>query len=408
MKYDEIMVRYGELSTKGRNKKTFTDRLGENVRRALHGIGQVKVHARPDRLHIILNGADSDLVMERLAKVFGIQSFSPSLKVTKDFAAVAQAAIAMMGEQLSDGEKKTFKVETKRQDHQFELDTFQMNRQLGGALLKAFDGQLTVDVHHPDITIWVDVRLNGIFLTSEIIPGAGGLPVGTAGKGMMMLSGGIDSPVAAYLAMKRGVSLEMVHFYSLPYTSEQALAKSKQLTAKLAQYSGQIKFIQVPFTEIQETVKEQSPEGFLMTIQRRFMLRLATAIAKQRHGLAVFNGESLGQVASQTMNSMVAINDVTSFPALRPVLSYDKTEIIKIAEQIDTYDLSILPYEDCCTVFTPPSPKTKPNLEKTRYYEQQLDVDGLMERALAGIKITEIHPGDDFLNANQDVFAELL
>lgn len=192
MKYDEIMVRYGELSTKGRNKKTFTDRLGENVRRALHGIGQVKVHARPDRLHIILNGADSDLVMERLSKVFGIQSFSPSLKVTKDFAAVAQAAIAMMNEQLSDGEKKTFKVETKRQDHQFELDTFQMNRQLGGSLLKAFDGQLTVDVYHPDITIWVDVRLNGIFLTSEIIPGAGGLPVGTAGKGMMMLSGGID------------------------------------------------------------------------------------------------------------------------------------------------------------------------------------------------------------------------
>lgn len=402
------MVRYGELSTKGRNKKTFTDRLGENVRRALHGIDDVKVHARPDRLHIVLNGDASDLVMDRLSKVFGIQTFSPSLKVAKDFDAVAQAAITMMQEQLHDGEAKTFKVETKRQDHKFELDTFQMNRQLGGALLKAFDGQLSVDVHHPDITIWVDVRLNGIFLTSEIIPGAGGLPVGTAGKGMMMLSGGIDSPVAAYLAMKRGVSLEMVHFYSPPYTSEQALAKSKQLTAKLAQYSGQIKFIQVPFTEIQETVKEQSPEGFLMTIQRRFMLRLATAIAKQRHGLAAFNGESLGQVASQTMNSMVAINDVTTFPVLRPVLSYDKTEIIKIAEQIDTYDLSILPYEDCCTVFTPPSPKTKPNLEKTRYYEQQLDVDGLMERALAGIKITEIHPGDDFLNANQDVFAELL
>jgi thiamine biosynthesis protein ThiI len=225
---------------------------------------------------------------------------------------------------------------------------------------------------------------------------------------MMMLSGGIDSPVAAYLAMKRGVDLEMVHFYSPPYTSEQALAKAKELTAKLAKYSGRIKFIQVPFTEIQETVKEQVPEGYLMTVQRRFMLRLAVELAHRRRGLAVFNGESLGQVASQTMESMRAIEEVTNLPVLRPVLSYDKTEIIKIAEDIDTYDLSILPYEDCCTVFTPPRSKTKPRVDKARQYEQALDVDGLMQRALDGIQITTIHPGDEFLNANEDVFAELL
>lgn len=302
----------------------------------------------------------------------------------------------------------TFKVETRRSDHHFELDTFAMNNQLGGYLLEKFPDKLKVDVHHPDLTLRVEIRLNGIYLSSETIKGAGGMPVGTAGKGMMMMSGGIDSPVAAYLAMKRGVSLEMVHFYSPPYTSPQALAKAQQLTERLAKYSGNIRFIQVPFAEIQETVKEKVPEGYLMTVQRRMMLRLAAALMVKRHGLAIFNGESLGQVASQTMESMLAINDVTTYPVLRPVLSYDKTEIIKIAEQIGTYDLSILPYEDCCTVFTPPSPKTRPSVERARKYEQRLDIEGLMKRSLDGIKITNIHPGEDFLNQNEDVFAELL
>ena len=406
LQYDEIMVRYGELSTKGRNKKNFIDRLGNNVRKALHDFSEVKVHANPDRLHIILNGADSTAVMKRLKLVFGIQTFSPSLRVEKDFAAVCQAAKTLVEKQVD--RPMTFKVETKRSDHDFAMGTFEMNRELGGYLLQEFPELLTVDVHQPDIEVRVEVRLNGIFLTSEIIKGAGGLPVGTAGKGMMMLSGGIDSPVAAYLALKRGVSLEMVHFYSPPYTSEQALAKAKELTGKLAQYAGSIRFIQVPFTEIQETVKEKVPEGYLMTVQRRFMLRLAVELANRRRGLAIFNGESLGQVASQTMESMRAIEEVTNMPVLRPVLSYDKTEIIKIAEAIDTYELSILPYEDCCTVFTPPSPKTKPNMAKAAKYESWLDVDGLMERALAGIQIEEIHAGQEFLNQNEDVFAELL
>lgn len=406
MQYTEIMVRYGELSTKGHNKKSFIDRLGANVRHALHSFTQVKVHAQRDRLHVELNGADYDQVMDRLKLVFGIQNFSPSIKVEKTFEATAAAAEQMIEEQVD--HPITFKVETRRSDHHFELDTFEMNNKLGGYLLNKFPDKLKVDVHHPDLTLRVEIRLNGIFLSSETIKGAGGLPVGTAGKGMMMMSGGIDSPVAAYLAMKRGVSLEMVHFYSPPYTSPQALAKAKQLTEKLAKYSGNIRFIQVPFAEIQETVKEKVPEGYLMTIQRRMMLRLAAALMEKRHGLAIFNGESLGQVASQTMESMLAINDVTAYPVLRPVLSYDKTEIIKIAEEIGTYDLSILPYEDCCTVFTPPSPKTRPNVERCREYEKRLDIDGLMKRSLDGIEITDIHPGEDFLNQNEDVFAELL
>ncbi|HJA27789.1 MAG TPA: tRNA 4-thiouridine(8) synthase ThiI [Candidatus Limosilactobacillus intestinigallinarum] len=406
MQYTEIMVRYGELSTKGHNKKSFIDRLGVNVRHALHSFDQVKVHAQQDRLHVELNGADYDQVMDRLKLVFGIQNFSPSIRVEKSFDATAKAAAQMIEEQVD--HPITFKVETRRSDHHFELDTFAMNNQLGGYLLEKFPDKLKVDVHHPDLTLRVEIRLNGIYLSSETIKGAGGMPVGTAGKGMMMMSGGIDSPVAAYLAMKRGVSLEMVHFYSPPYTSPQALAKAQQLTERLAKYSGNIRFIQVPFAEIQETVKEKVPEGYLMTVQRRMMLRLAAALMVKRHGLAIFNGESLGQVASQTMESMLAINDVTTYPVLRPVLSYDKTEIIKIAEQIGTYDLSILPYEDCCTVFTPPSPKTRPSVERARKYEQRLDIEGLMKRSLDGIKITNIHPGEDFLNQNEDVFAELL
>lgn len=406
MQYTEIMVRYGELSTKGHNKKSFIDRLGVNVRHALHSFDQVKVHAQQDRLHVELNGADYDQVMKRLKLVFGIQNFSPSIRVDKSFEATAKAAAQMIEEQVD--HPITFKVETRRSDHHFELDTFAMNNQLGGYLLEKFPDKLKVDVHHPDLTLRVEIRLNGIYLSSETIKGAGGMPVGTAGKGMMMMSGGIDSPVAAYLAMKRGVSLEMVHFYSPPYTSPQALAKAQQLTERLAKYSGNIRFIQVPFAEIQETVKEKVPEGYLMTVQRRMMLRLAAALMVKRHGLAIFNGESLGQVASQTMESMLAINDVTTYPVLRPVLSYDKTEIIKIAEQIGTYDLSILPYEDCCTVFTPPSPKTRPSVERARKYEQRLDIEGLMKRSLDGIKIANIHPGEDFLNQNEDVFAELL
>lgn len=223
-----------------------------------------------------------------------------------------------------------------------------------------------------------------------------------------MLSGGIDSPVAGYLALKRGVDIEMVHFFSPPYTSEQALNKAKELTAKLTPYGGHIKFIQVPFTEIQETVKHDVPSGYLMTVQRRFMLRLTAALAQKRHGLAIFNGEALGQVASQTLESMAAINDVTTMPVLRPVVSMDKNEIIKIAQDIDTFDLSIMPFEDCCTIFAPPSPKTKPKIDKARAYEAKLDVDGLIERALAGVEITEIKIGNTFLNQEEESFAQLL
>lgn len=405
MNYDEIMVRYGELSTKGKNRKSFIDRLGSNVRNVLHDYPTVKVHPDHDRMHLTLNGADASGVMERLSHVFGIENYSPSVKVPLDQAAVDEQAIAMMTEQYEPG--LTFKIDTRRSNHQFALSTYEMNDHLGGVLLNEFAG-LQVQMKHPDVTIRVEVRNNGIFLSSQTFDGAMGMPVGTAGKGMMMLSGGIDSPVAAYLAMKRGVQVEMVHFFSPPYTSQQALDKAMELTTKLTAYTGKIRFIQVPFTKIQEEVKDKVPEGYLMTVQRRMMLRLAVALAIQRHGLAIFNGESLGQVASQTMESMLAINDVTTMPILRPLVSMDKNEIIDIAKQIDTFDLSVLPFEDCCTIFAPPAPKTKPNLERTREFEKRIDVEGLMAEALAGVKMTDIKPGETFLNQQADVFAELL
>ena len=405
MQYTEIMVRYGELSTKGKNRRNFIDRLATNVRQSFHDFPNLVIKAHRDRMHMHLNGENADQVMARLRQVFGIQNFSPSIKVDRDMEEVKKVAAQIMQEKFFDG--MTFKINTRRSDHRFMYDTNEINDMLGGYILEHVPG-IKVKMKNPDITLRVEVRLNGIFLSYETIQGAGGLPVGTAGKGMLMLSGGIDSPVAGYLALKRGVDIEMVHFFSPPYTSEQALNKAKELTAKLTPYGGHIKFIQVPFTEIQETVKHDVPSGYLMTVQRRFMLRLTAPLAQKRHGLAIFNGEALGQVASQTLESMAAINDVTTMPVLRPVVSMDKNEIIKIAQDIDTFDLSIMPFEDCCTIFAPPSPKTKPKIDKARAYEAKLDVDGLIERALAGVEITEIKIGDTFLNQEEESFAQLL
>lgn len=407
MEYSEIMVRYGELSTKGKNRRAFIGRLQGNIVKALHQyVDQLTIRPKRDRLHIELNGTDAEPIMDVLSHVFGIQTFSPSIKVDKDdLDHVKHVALELVNATVPAG--STFKVQTKRADKQFPLDTYGMDREMGDFLTDARP-DLQVQMKRPDATLRVEVRVDGIYLSTETIQGAGGLPVGTAGHATMMLSGGIDSPVAAYLALKRGVDIEMVHFFSPPYTSENALNKAKQLTAKLTPYVGRINFIQVPFTHIQEEIKAKVPEGYLMTIQRRLMLRLTEAISEQRGDLAIFNGESVGQVASQTLSSMAAINDVTTMPIVRPVATMDKTEIIAQAENIDTYELSIMPFEDCCTIFAPPSPKTQPKMDKARYYENFIDVDALMKEALDGIEVTEIKVGDEYMNQQQDIIAELL
>lgn len=405
MQYNEVMIRYGELSTKGKNKKAFINRLAQNVKAALHQFPDIKVQADRDRMHLKLNGADSDGVLEALESIFGIQSFSPVMRVERDMEEVKKVAVQMVKELYVPG--KTFKIATRRADHEFYLDTNDINSMIGDKVIDNIEG-IQVKMKKPDIILRVEVRLNGIFLSSQTILGAGGLPVGTSGKGMLMLSGGIDSPVAGYLAMKRGVEVEAVHFHSPPYTSPRALQKAKDLTAKIAAFSGSLQFIEVPFTEIQEEIKKSVPEGYLMTVTRRFMMRITDRIREQRKGLAIINGESLGQVASQTMHSMIAINDVTNTPVLRPVITMDKNEIIDVAKKIDTFELSIQPFEDCCTIFAPPSPKTKPDLDKARGYEARLDIEGLVQRAMDGIVISKISVGDTLDSQQQDAFSDLL
>ncbi|WBU81567.1 tRNA uracil 4-sulfurtransferase ThiI [Enterococcus faecium] len=403
MKYSEIMVRYGELSTKGKNRKSFIMQLAQNVRQALKEFPEIKIHADRDRMHLLLNGADSQLVIPKLAKIFGIQNFSPSIRVEKDVEVLKQAVQDIMKEIYTG--KETFKIIAKRSDHQFELTSNELNQTLGNAVFDIFP-HIQVQMRQPDIPLRVEIRRDGAYLSYETIKGAGGLPVGTSGKGMLMLSGGIDSPVAGYFAMKRGVEIEAVHFASPPYTSEQALQKAKDLTAKLAPYVGTIHFIEVPFTEIQEEIKKSVPQGYWMTITRRMMFRLTDEIRRIRHGLVILNGESLGQVASQTLQSMVAINEVTNTPIIRPVATMDKLEIIEVAEQIDTFNLSIQPFEDCCTIFAPPQPKTRPQLEKVHQYEERLAIDEMIQRALAGLKMKEIQAESS--NEKTEEFSELL
>lgn len=405
MQHTEIMIRYGELSTKGKNRRLFINQLAYNVKQVLHEYPEVKIRGDRDRMHLILNGADSQGVMGQLTEVFGIQSFSPVIRIEKDTELICKTAIEMVKELYVPG--KTFKVQSRRSDKLFTWDSNEMNREVGGAIFNSIEG-IQVKMIQPDIRMEVEVRQEAAYLSCETIYGPGGLPVGSSGKGMLMLSGGIDSPVAGYLSMKRGVEIEAVHFYSPPYTSEQSLQKAKDLTVKLTPYVGSIQFITVPFTEIQESIKKNVPSSYWMTVTRRFMLRLTDLIREKRDGLAIINGESLGQVASQTMHSMLAINEVTTTPIIRPVITMDKNEIIKIAETIDTFELAIQPFEDCCTVFAPPEPKTKPKLEKVVKYEAFLDIEGLVQRAFEGITIEEIKVNDSYLHQGTEDIDDLL
>lgn len=397
---EKIMIRYGELSVKGKNKKDFINQLSRNVKDALFEYPNIKVRQDRDFMFIDLNGESMKGVEERLQDVFGIQSYSPAYELDRDFELLKKQALLLVKEKLEeDPSIRTFKVATSRSDHHYELDTNAINRILGDVIDEAFPN-LDVKMKRPDLTIRVKVRQKSFVLSADWILGAGGLPVGTGHRAALMLSGGIDSPVAGYLAMKRGIRLTAVHFASPPYTSPQALDKAKELAGKLTRFGGWLTFVEVPFTEIQEEIKEKVPSEYLMTITRRMMLRVADKIRERNHALAIATGESVGQVASQTLESMYAINEVTSTPIIRPVITMDKLEIIKIAQDIDTFDLSILPYEDCCTVFAPPSPKTRPDLDEVKHFESRLDIEGLVSRCVDGIKEERIDY-QSYLKANQ-------
>ena len=390
MNYDRIVIRYGEISTKGRNRKHFIDKLKKSLKPVLIEFPKIEIDAGRDRMYILLHGENADPMIDKLKGVFGIQSFSPAVKVEKDIEQMKEVALGLFQDLFQVG--KTFKVTGKRADKSFELTTDEINHTFGAHLLKNIEG-LTVDVKKPDINLLVEVREEAAYLSCKTIQGAGGLPVGSSGKAMLMLSGGLDSPVAGYLSMKRGLEIEAVHFYSPPFTSERSKQKVIDLANKLANVSGSIQLHIVPFTEIQQLIQKQVPENYTMTTTRRMMLRITDEIRRKHEGLAIITGESLGQVASQTLESMYAINEVTNTPVLRPLITTDKTEIIKIAQEIDTHDISILPYEDCCTVFVPAAPKTKPKLDKVQHFESFVDFAAYIEKAVNNTEQMTIKAG---------------
>ncbi|MGJ7920414.1 tRNA uracil 4-sulfurtransferase ThiI [Neobacillus sp. LXY-4] len=399
MNYDRIIIRYGEISTKGRNRKLFIDKLRRSIKPLLRNTPRAKIDASRDRMYILLNGENGSGIIEGLKGIFGIQSFSPAVKVDKDIEKMKEAALTLFQEVYEEG--KTFKITGKRSDKTFELTSEDINQEFGAHLLQNIDN-LKVNVKNPDINLLIEIRSDAAYLSCETIKGAGGLPVGSSGKAMLMLSGGIDSPVAGFLAMKRGLEIEAVHFYSPPFTSERSKQKVIDLTEKLANVSGYVDLHIVPFTEIQQIIQKQIPENYSMTTTRRMMLRITDEIRKRREGLAIITGESLGQVASQTLESMYAINDVTNTPIIRPLITVDKHDTIEIAKEIDTYDISIRPYDDCCTVFVPSSPKTKPKRDKVLHYESFFDFEPFIEKAVNETEIVRIRIGNENHNMSVD------
>lgn len=388
MNYDHILVRYGELTLKGTNRKRFTNVLKENVIQSLRSLEGTRVKCERDRMFISLfEEANVNEVMNRLTKIFGIKSISPVFKTTQNLEDIKQLCVSL-AKDFANGD--TFKIDVKRVDKSFSLDTYQLQRELGGVILKSVN-HLKVDVKRPTHNIKVEVRKEGVYIYTKVIDGAGGLPTGTGGKTLLQLSGGIDSPVAGMEMMKRGVKIEAIHFHSPPFTSEKAKDKVIELTRILSERVGPIKLHIVPFTALQKQINKSVHPRYTMTTTRRMMLRVTDIILERIGANAIVNGENLGQVASQTLKSMYAINDVTSTPILRPLISLDKEDIIKKAKEIGTFEVSIQPYEDCCTIFTPKNPVTEPDFDKVVKYESVFNFDDLVQEAADNVETIEIN-----------------
>ena len=398
MEANYILVRFGELTTKGKNRKLFTNRLLKNTKEILSEFKQLSYDLQHDRMYVVLNGANYQDVCDKLKTVFGIYSFSVAYKMEKDLE-LAKKAVAQIIEK-NDG--NTFKINTKRSDKNFSGSSQEINREIAGYVFHHTTKDLKVDVHHPDILVTVEIRYDAIYVMDNIIKGAGGYPVGVGGKALLMMSGGIDSPVAGYLTLKRGVDIECIHFAAPPYTNELAREKVFDLVDKLRHYThGQIKIHVINFTKLQLAVYDNCDESYAMTVMRRMMYRISERIANKNNCLALVNGESIGQVASQTLNSMQVINEVVKIPVLRPVLCLDKLEIIDIANKIDTYEISIRPHEDCCTIFTPKAPATKPKSYKAEAFEKNFDFEKLIDECIDNVE--EIVVNNSY-KQNNDIF----
>ena len=381
--HEMLLLKLGEVVLKGLNRRTFEDKLVNNVRRRLRKCGSFQVYVRQSTIYVEPQRDDCDMeaALTAARQVFGIVSVVRAVPCEKTVEAIAATAREYLAGEFA--RARTFKVESRRADKSFPMNSIQISQAVGGDLADAFPG-VAVDVHNPDLTVHVEIREKFAYVHGPALSGAGGLPVGTGGHAVSLLSGGLDSPVSSWMMARRGVQLEMVHFVSPPYTSQQAQDKVLELARLLTAYCGTLVVHIVPFTEIQEEIRRKCPEEFFTLIMRRFMMRISQAIARRAGAHALVTGESLGQVASQTMLALGVTEDVVSLPVLRPLIGMDKVEIIRIAREIGTYDTSILPYEDCCTVFTPRHPAIRPQVEDVRAAEAALDVEALVAKALEG------------------------
>ena len=392
MKFHTFLLKYGEIGLKGKNRYMFEDALVRQVRHALKDVdGKFDVHKSQARIYVDCDGDyDFDETVEHLQKVFGLVGICPVVRLEdKGFEELKKDIVAYMDEMYPD-KNLTFKVESRRAKKSYPKNSMEINCDLGEAILDAFP-EIRVDVHKPDVLLNVEVR-NEIYVYSQVIPGAGGMPIGTAGKAMLLLSGGFDSPVAGYMISKRGVQIEATYFHAPPYTSERAKQKVVDLAKKVAAYSGPIKLHVVNFTDIQLYIYDQCPHDELTIIMRRYMMRIAEHFAKQDGCLGLITGESIGQVASQTMQSLAATNDVCTLPVYRPVIGFDKKDIVEIANKIDTFETSIQPFEDCCTIFVAKHPVTRPNIDVIRRSEERLaeKIDEMMKEAIESVEIIEV------------------
>ena len=384
-----ILCKLGEVVLKGLNRRSFEDKLISNLRRRVSKSGNYRVYSKQSTIYVepVDNACDLDAAFAACRQVFGVIAVSRALPCAKDVQAIIDTAKAYLRDELSTA--RSFKVESKRADKTFPLTSIQLSQQVGGALHQAFPN-LEVNVHDPELTVFLEIRDDAAFVHGPAVPGAGGLPLGMGGTAVTLLSGGIDSPVSSWMMAKRGVTLEPVHFFSPPYTSEAAKEKVIKLARELTPWCGRMRLQIVPFTEIQEEIRRKVPEDFFTLIMRRFMMRIAQKCADEAHAKSIVTGECLGQVASQTMEALRCTEDVVDLPVLRPLIGMDKEEIVRLSRKIGTFDTSILPYEDCCTVFTPRHPKTKPHLDEVREVEAALDVEALCQRAMDGREFVRI------------------
>ncbi|MGN0503820.1 MAG: tRNA uracil 4-sulfurtransferase ThiI [Ruminococcus sp.] len=383
-----VLIKLGEIALKGLNRFSFEDALKKNIKSALYGAGYFKVKIAQSTIYVIPQGeVDMDEVCDRISRVFGIVSFSRACVCEKDMEDIFKKAPEYLENTLRFA--KSFKVEAKRSDKKFPYKSPEISREVGGLLLQKFP-HLTVDVHNPEVKVTVEIRDFGAYIRAGAEKGAGGIPVGTGGNAAILISGGIDSPVAAYMLAKRGVKLTAIHFASPPYTSERAEDKVQRLLKKVARYAGPIEMITVPFTRIQERIKDECDEELFTIIMRRMMMKISSIIAKKYDCTALITGESLGQVASQTITAIACTDDAADMPVFRPLIGMDKEEIVQISRKIDTFDISIEPFEDCCTVFTPKHPRTKPVLKFVRYAEEDAHLDELIDEAVENVKVIEL------------------